>query len=481
MKRNDMSKPSVQEVDFVVVGAGPIGSSLALALAAISESTRVVLVDQAPKSDFSWLEKQVELTGDQDELWFDTKVFAIHAGSQVLFEKLGVWEEIIATRACAYDSMYVWDAEGTGAVDFNAHEFEANVLGHIIEAAVIQKALQEKIEDHPQIRVCRSTRVSAIELPDNHLFDVRHDRSNGSEVDSSSDSSVENFKAVNRYKKTSRTKVELETGECFMASLTCAADGARSSLRALAKIPIHQEDCQQQALVTNVRLSASHEHCAWQIFLPTGPLAFLPLASNGKRQAVSDNYCSIVWSLDNDKAKEMSLLSEAAFAVALERAVGGRFGRIELMAPISGFPLHQVHAQHYGVPGLILVGDAAHSIHPLAGLGANLGFQDVLALSHEMNRAFQREIPYAHPCLINRYQRQRRVENELTLQTMRFFKKTFGHNEIHFNALRNIGLKLFSRAKFMIELSGYSQFCHFFSFACWLLPLLWCFYKAGFQ
>lgn len=414
---------SYQAVDFVVVGAGPIGSALALSLTNTSSDTSVVLVDQSAQSEilFGALESE---KFDNDfgfrnpgTSTFDTKVFAINAGSKALFEQLGLWSKIQATRSCAYSRMHVWDAEGTSSVDFNADELNIDQLGFIVEAGVIQQVLNSAIEQNPQIKVCRPTKVSHIDwLSSNEANgDINSLPANGSGA-----------------------RVELENGERYLASLVCAADGARSSIRQLSGIDARTENCEQRALVANIELSQPHEHCAWQIFLPTGPLAFLPLESEGNK------YCSIVWSLDSELADEIEALDEGEFLIALERAIEGRFGKLKLIGSRLSFPLYQVHASQYGMNGLALVGDAAHSIHPLAGLGANLGFQDVLSLSAEMKRAYERGISYGHSALINRYQRQRRVDNELTLQAMAFFKNTFSYHGMHFNALRNLGLKIFS-------------------------------------
>lgn len=414
---------TVREVDFLIVGAGPVGSALALSLSAISKEISVVLIDQNPEQPADFYQSS--------ESPFDTKVFAINSGSRQLLDKLDVWADLVSPRCCAYKRMHVWDSEGTGSVTFSADEFNHNLysrlgleiteskaveeLGFIAEARVVQSALDRKISSTNNIQICRPARIEHVEWPDEP---VQNDNQNKN-----------------------LTLIKLDTGECFATGLLCAADGARSSLRQLAAIETLEENCEQKALVANVQLSQLHENCAWQIFRPTGPLAFLPLLSETQRD------CSIVWSMDTTEAERVEGLDEAEFLIELERAVESRFGALKLTSKRLSFPLWQRHALDYGVPGMVLVGDSAHSIHPLAGLGANLGFQDVACLSRELNRAFKRNIPFNHQAVISRYQRQRRLDNELTLKAMMFFKTSFADQGMLLNSVRNLGLRFFSEAK----------------------------------
>ena len=387
------------ETDFLVVGAGPIGSATALALAHIAADLNVLLLDQLPVSQHS-LEQ------------LDTKVFAINRGSRQLLTQLNVWDAIQAQRVCAYEKMHVWDAQGTGFIEFDANDLVndfvedtdlANELGHIVEVGVIQNALNDKIANTKNIQVIRPAKITAFNSHQDHI------------------------------------SVQLDKDILISAKLLCAADGGQSLLRTLAGIASFQEDCQQQALVANIQIERSHENCAWQIFRPTGPLAFLPVGDG------QQNSCSIVWSLDNQQAEKISNLTDADFERALQHAVEGRFGKLKLLSKRVLFPLYQRHADEYGIAGMLLVGDAAHSIHPLAGLGANLGFQDVAALHQEVKRAHERGIAFNHPAIVSRYQRSRRLENAIWLKIMRFFRKGFADHGLVLNALRNMGLRLFAK------------------------------------
>ena len=382
----------MSDFDLIVVGAGPVGSALALAFAS-EPKANVLLIDREP-------EVTLELDG------FDTRVFAINQGSRQLLQSIGVWQDILNSRANPYQRMHVWDAEGTGSVTFAAENLGVTELGYIIEAGVIQNHLNQRVSAQENLEVMRPEQIERMQVDQQCI------------------------------------QLNLNSGVSLSADLLCAADGAQSSLRDMAGIDYRQEDCAQRALVANIKLELAHENCAWQIFRPQGPLAFLPLAEDSQR------LCSIVWSLDTDEAQRIECLADDEFEQELQRAVESRFGRLQLASRRQSFPLVQRHSKSYTAPCLALVGDAAHSIHPLAGLGANLGFQDIQALCEEVSRARQRGISVGHPVVLDRYERRRKLDNELSLRAMSFFRTAFGRHRPEFNALRNLGLKLFDRSDF---------------------------------
>ena len=372
----------------IIVGAGPIGAAVALALSRIDTDHSILLLDAAAALPKYSPEK------------LDARIFALNEGSRSLLDQLGVWSDIEPQRCLPYTRMHVWDAQGTGSIEFDAAEIGAQSLGHIVEANLIQEKLQAAIERQPNIRLIYPEKVSEIDLANEQVM------------------------------------LGLESGQRVQAELVCAVDGANSSLRKMAGIEVDEEDTGQQAIVANVWHKLPHQSCAWQIFLQTGPLAFLPMADFEGR-----HLSSIVWSLDQEEAERLKQSSDQEFETALTRAIEERFGEVSLMSQRFSFPLVQRHAQTYVQPSFALVGDAAHSIHPLAGLGANIGFQDVTALTEELTRATSRSISWGNLQILKRYQRARKLDNELVLKSMKGFKELFGQTNPAISAIRNLGLK----------------------------------------
>ena len=376
----------------IVVGAGPVGVALALALSRVDENQPILLLDAAAALPKYSPEKP------------DARIFALNEGARSLLDQLGVWSDIQSQRCLPYSRMQVWDAQGTGSIEFDCvdsgADFDTRSLGHIVEANLIQEVLTKAIDNQPNIRLAHPEKVSDLDLTDNQAI------------------------------------LGLESGQRVQAELVCAADGANSSLRQMAGIQVNEEHTGQEAIVANVWHELPNECCAWQIFMPTGPLAFLPMADFEGR-----HLSSIVWSLDQEDAERLKQSSDQEFEFALTRAIEERFGQVSLMSKRFSFSLVQRHAQTYVQPSFALVGDAAHSIHPLAGLGANIGFQDVAALTEELARATSRSIPWGNLQILKRYQRARQFDNELVLKSMKGFKDLFGQTNPAIAAIRNLGLQ----------------------------------------
>jgi 2-octaprenylphenol hydroxylase len=219
------------------------------------------------------------------------------------------------------------------------------------------------------------------------------------------------------------------------AHLVIAADGPRSRLRQWAGLPTRAWDYEQEAIVCTVETSEPHQFTAWQRFSLSGPLAFLPLSAG------SGHYSSIVWSQDTGEARRLMALGDTDFVRALEQAIEHQLGTIQAVSRRFAFPLQQRHAKNYTRPGLALIGDAAHSIHPLAGQGVNLGYSDVRVLLEEMQRARQANITPDTPALLARYQRRRKGENLATMAAMEGFKQLFSRDELPVRWLRNTGMR----------------------------------------
>ncbi|WP_339897409.1 UbiH/UbiF/VisC/COQ6 family ubiquinone biosynthesis hydroxylase [uncultured Gilvimarinus sp.] len=377
------------DYDIIVVGAGIVGTSMAAYLSqTLAADTRIALV--APAAPIADAEP------------FDARVVAMTEASRQLFEQLDVWRNIAGQRACPYRDMQVWDGEGSGHIEFNAADVGRDSLGHIVEHRVLNQALERALE---------LTRVQRWQQPVSALL-----RDNNGAV----------------------SGVELDSGETLAAPLTIAADGARSKLRQLAGITERQWPYQQSAIVATVRCEKPHEFTARQRFMSTGPLALLPLIE--APGASSGHHCSIVWSADQGFADTLMAQDDASFCASLERHFESRLGVIEHVSKRYAFALHQRHAKQYVQPGLALIGDAAHSIHPLAGQGVNLGLLDVAGLGHELQRAGARGLATGEYSTLRRYERQRMGHNLTMMAAMESFKRVFGSRQPALTLMRNRAL-----------------------------------------
>lgn len=391
-----MAEPLV--CDVAIVGGGIAGSALALALSGRGLS---IVVIEAQPLDCGKLPAGLGLED------FDPRVVALNPRSQALLAQWGAWQGVADYRSCAYRHMTVWDADGTGAIDFDCSDVGAAALGHIVENRALVRSLGGQLQACADVRLLAPERLSACG------------------------------------RETAGTMLlALESGRELRAGLAVAADGALSRVRELLDFPTREWDYGHHAIVATVQVEREHRATAWQRFLPTGPLAFLPLPGTAEA-----HYCSLVWSIDSARAEGLMELAEAEFCVALERAFEQRLGRVLGCSRRHSFPLRQRHALDYVQPGAALVADAAHTIHPLAGQGINLGLQDVAVLAEEVLRARQRgEVP-GSLAVLKRYQRRRKGENLTMMLAMEGFKRLFEQPALPLRWLRNAGMRGVDRAR----------------------------------
>ncbi|MDP4789803.1 MAG: UbiH/UbiF/VisC/COQ6 family ubiquinone biosynthesis hydroxylase [Haliea sp.] len=383
--------------DIAIVGAGIAGSALALALS--GHGLRIVVIE-AQGEDRAVLPNAVALGA------FDPRVVALNPRSRSVLENLGVWRAVADYRLCAYRHMTVWDADGTGSVDFDSADIGAAALGYIVENRALVRALLDGL------RACADVRLLA---PESLVECVRDTQG--------------------------RVTLTLASGAQLQAGLVVAADGALSRVRELLDFRTREWDYGHHALVATVQVERPHAATAWQRFLPTGPLAFLPLPGTDDA-----HYCSIVWSLDSSLVEGLQALDDSEFCVRLEHAFEGRLGRVLACSQRYAFPLRQRHAVDYVQPGAALVADAAHTLHPLAGQGINLGLQDVAVLAEEVLRAAERGEALGSMDVLRRYQRRRKGENLAMMAAMDGFKRLFEQPGLPLRWLRNAGLRGVDRA-----------------------------------
>jgi 2-polyprenylphenol 6-hydroxylase len=235
-------------------------------------------------------------------------------------------------------------------------------------------------------------------------------------------------------------EVILQNGQRLHAQLVVAADGRDSQIRQMADIATQGWDYDQHAIVATIKPEKFHQQTAWQRFMKTGPLAFLP---------IDDGRCSIVWSTSPSHADKLMALDDAAFCQALTQASESVLGEIQGIGPRGVFPLRLEHAERYIGPGLALIGDAAHAMHPLAGQGVNLGLMDAMTLADVLVDARKAGRKIGSVANLRRYERARKGSNIAMLGAMDGFKRLFSNDVIPLKLLRNLGLNLADRSGFL--------------------------------
>ena len=372
-------------LDVAVVGGGMVGAATALALARAGFAT-ALLDARAPQP---WRAS--------DEV--DLRVVGLAPSSISLLDQLGVWTAIRTSRAGPYARMHVWDAESGAAIDFDAADENRDLLGYIVENNLVQWGLWQALDAAGVKRVC----------PAEVQGFVAHD---------------------------DRVVVDLAGGETLSARLLVAADGAASPLRGMAGIETRGRDYAQRAVVAHVATERPHQQTAWQRFLPSGPLALLPLA---------DGRSSIVWSLPEDEAQRVLALDDAAFRDAVAVASDFRLGRITASTRRAAFPLRLQLAEKYQSERFVLLGDAAHAVHPLAGQGVNLGLRDVVELRDTLIAARVQGRDFAAAHVLRRYARRRRSADTLDARGFDGLARIYAWQSPPLVAARGLGMRVLDR------------------------------------
>ena len=386
------------DFDCAVIGGGMVGAASALSLA--EQGLTVALIEMHQPKAFS---------GEQP---LDLRVSAISLASQFLLEQLGAWQYIKQWRACPYKRLGVWEQE-FAYTEFNANDIERSHLGHIVENRLIQLALWQQINQHKNIKVFCPESLTHLKQDDD--------------------------------------KVTLTLSQqTLSAKLLIAADGANSHVRKLSNIGITSWGYQQSAMLINVETASEQQDITWQQFFPSGPVAFLPLSrkpltEQGRfQQKEGVGYASLVWYHHRDEIKRLSALTNSQLKQEIIAKFPKRLGDIEVIDK-AAFPLTRRHANSYQKGRILLVGDAAHTINPMAGQGVNLGFKDVKALQDVIALAIADGKCWHNVNVLAQYETLRRKDNLLMQSTMDALYLSFSHPSSAIKAIRNLSLFAMSK------------------------------------
>ena len=381
---------ATKKFDIVIVGAGLIGSALALALVRAStrkgKSLQVAVVERSSQLQLNEMPNQ--------------RVIALGKVASDLLTSVGVFDQLTTAFSNPYERMFIWDENSNGELEFSAEEHKLPLLGYMVDSVQCTLLLQREVEQTEGITTYYQSDALC-------------------------------------FSRTNRSIAELTLPDVrLQAPIMIAADGASSWLRKQAKIFANHHSYHQRGIVAKISTEEPHQNTAWQRFLSEGPLALLP---------VEKNQSSIVWSVSNHQATELMNLSQVAFEQRLTQALGKKLGKVSLLSQRLSFPLTSQQAQSYFVRNVGLVGDAAHSIHPLAGQGANLGFKDVVALVHILTDESVTSLSDVR--LLHRYQKLRKADNQQTDIVMTALHYAYRESMPAWLAVRGVGMNAVDRSK----------------------------------
>jgi 2-octaprenylphenol hydroxylase len=390
---------SQKAYDIVIAGGGMVGLLTACAFG--GTALKVAVIDRR---------REPPRLADE----FDPRVSAITLASRAIFESVGAWPEIERGRVAPFREMHVREggiepletaarasaiaAPGGGSIHFDCAEIGEACLGYIIENGVIVTALLKRLETFTNVHYIAPAEVSEIEVSSEEV------------------------------------RISLADKRTLAASVLIGAEGADSRVRRAAGIDTWEYNFNQQGIVATVATEKPHRDTARQVFLPSGPLALLPL-SDPQRS-------SMVWSVDSNRAQALMELEDGEFIGELRTVFGDALGEIQSISSRLAFPLVLSHARAYVAPRVALIGDAAHVVHPLAGQGVNLGFLDAAALSEVLLDGYVRDPDVGSPRVLRRYERWRQAGNLTMLAVTGGLKELFGSKLPGVKTMRRLGLDL---------------------------------------
>lgn len=373
------------DYDLIIVGGGMVGLALASRLA--QTQLKIAVIDPKPV-DMNW-----------DRTKYDLRVSAITRASQQLLDEIGAWSFIEQEEKTAYRRMYVWDGEASrGKIEFDAKLLAEPNLGHIIENRVLRRSLFQAIKPYRNIHFLSPQKCAQV--------------------------SYQSEQAI----------IELADGKSISAKLLVAADGAMSWLRKNSFINMKQNPYGHKAIVATIKTEKPHQDTAWQRFDHNGPLAFLPLTD--------EHHCSIVWSVKSDYADQLMALKDKEFLQRLEQTFECALGQCQETSQRVAFPLIERTAECLVKDRIALMGDAAHTIHPLAGQGVNLGFSDVEELAQLIEKSNGKQQDIGLKRNLRPYERARKGEIFMMQKAMQGFKLLFEQHMPLIQMTRSYGLAL---------------------------------------
>ena len=395
----------------LIIGGGVVGATLALKLA--QSRHPVTLIDARPKLlAADWRDKLTER---------DARVYALSVASINLLKEVGAWQRIEQSKRKAdYTQMQVWQTNGVGELNFGDAQ-TPQLLGSMVEPFIIEKALYDGFDDE---RLVHQGQSYLHHIAGHKVTDIAWQ---GEDLG---------------------YQVSLDNGTTHQGKLLIGADGRGSMVRQAAGIGLDTLAYQQTAICCAIKTEQPHKATARQVFLPTGPLALLPLADvTADDQANPQHWQSVVWTLPTNAALDLLTLTPKELAKELAFASGYALGDITEIESIASFPLGAQHAKNYVKANLALLGDAAHGVHPLAGQGLNLGMLDIIALSDILQKDYQRSGNklWASFATLQRYERQRYANNAMMMHSFSGINWIFGTQLRPIQQLRSEGVSMVSK------------------------------------
>ncbi|CAM6100606.1 unnamed protein product [Calypogeia fissa] len=468
---NDPGSSGADPYDVVIVGGGMVGAAVACGLASshLTRSLRVAIVDGNPATKESYSPPKDAIP--------DSRVSAITPATVRFLQGIGAWETVLENRPAPFDSMQVWDYTSRGFTRYEAADVGEDVLGYVVENNVLISSLTSTLQRSDFAETICPARVKRVQFPSDrsdtghnagvhHLWEMANSQTTASTASTSSEETKSGqMDSGSSHSNDNWAHVILEDGRVLQSRLVVGADGGHSKVRAMANLKTSGWNYDQHALVCTVKVTNPHS-TAWQRFLRTGPLALLPMGGH---------YSNIVWSTSPGRAKELKEMSQEEFVLETNRALTKNedtfpdsqlarditskwlsplFGDsppsaaepfhvpplvTECLTPRLSFPLSLKHASQYVSTRLALVGDAAHTVHPLAGQGVNLGFGDAASLVKIIGDGVKTGADIGQLALLEKYEKDRMWANVPMMAVLDGFQRVFSADFLPVQLARAVG------------------------------------------